>query len=296
MDLQDTIIQEIKGLSNLIGVSIKNLNTGEATSINGDEIFPLADLFIIPIAIELYSQVENQILNINEKIILKEEDKVPGQGILKDLAEGTELSLKDLAKLMLIQVDNTATDLLISKIGIDNINDLIKKLGLKKTAISSTSRGILFDLIGLNKIPDSEKTLNLFQEKLKTNLNKSAFDQNIAFKNTTTPNDMNKLMVSLVENRLLRKENSDTILSLLDRCQANEHQVHKYLPTSKIKYIQKTGNLFSTKNSSSIITILASNTRYVITCLSKNQKDNSNIDEIFARVSLATYNFFTSQG
>lgn len=295
MALQKAITEEIKGLSNSIGVSIKNLNTGEATSINGDEIFPLADLFIIPIAIEFYSQVENHIQNINEKIILKEEDKAPGQGILKDLAEGTELSLKDLTKLMLIQGDNTATDILLSKIGISNINNSIKKLGLKKTSLSTTSRGILFDLIGLNQISDSEKTISLFQEKLKTNLNKSVFSQNTEFKNITTPNEMNKLMESLAENKILSKEYSDTILSLLDRCQANEYQVHKYLPASKVKYIQKTGNLFSIKNTTSIVTILASNTRYVITCLSKNQKDYSYIDELFARVSLNTYNFFTSQ-
>ncbi|MBN1683354.1 serine hydrolase [Candidatus Bathyarchaeota archaeon] len=295
MSLSEELIKDIKDFTDHIGLAVKNFNTGESFSIEGDELFPLAGLFQIPIAVEFYRQIEAGEQNLNSKIFLKDIDKVPGQGILKELIEGLELSLHDLVKLMLIQGDNTATDILLSKLEIDKINLTLNKLGLKKTIIRNNMRNILFDSVGLNDLSDEEKTLNLFQERIKNGLTKGIWSQEIEGNNVTTANELNQLMNLIADGKAVSKKNCEEILSLIDRCQVKEYQINKYLPNSKIKLIQKSGNLFGIKNISSIVTILNSNQSYVITCLSKNINDSSRIEEALAKIFFNAYNYFTNK-
>lgn len=65
---------------------MKHLGTGEAASLNGDDLYPTASVFKIPVIVELYRQVDSGIISLDEDVVLKEEDKVPGSGILKHLS------------------------------------------------------------------------------------------------------------------------------------------------------------------------------------------------------------------
>ena len=66
-----------------------------------------------------------------EKIAITKYMKVPSCGALTYMHDGIEVTIRDLCNLMIILSDNTATNVLIDRLGIDEINKTIKNLGLK---------------------------------------------------------------------------------------------------------------------------------------------------------------------
>ena len=158
-------IEEIAGeFDGELGVSIKHLNMRESTSHDGDMLFPTASVFKIPVIVEFYRQVDAGKISLEQHVVLRERDKVPGSGILKELSEGMSVSYKDLLSLMMIVSDNTATDLIAEIVGFENINATMEELGLQKTRVTKYCRQILFDLVGINNLRFEEMTLEVFKE------------------------------------------------------------------------------------------------------------------------------------
>ena len=93
MTLYDEIVKETKGFEKILGVAVKHLGTGEEASFNGDELFPTASVFKVPVIVELYRQVEAGRLSLDDRLVLKDSLKVPGSGILKELSEGLEVTV-----------------------------------------------------------------------------------------------------------------------------------------------------------------------------------------------------------
>jgi len=168
MSLSDKIKGAAEGFDGRLGVAVKHLGTGEAASLNGDELFPTASVFKVPVIVELYRQVEAGAASLDEKVILREEDKVPGSGVLKELTPGLAVTLRDLVELMMIVSDNTATDLIVERVGMEKVNATLRRLGLERTRVVADCRDILFDLIGLDDLPDEEKTVGLFNERARS--------------------------------------------------------------------------------------------------------------------------------
>jgi beta-lactamase class A len=133
---QRKIIKISENLDGVVGVAIKNLGTGETFFHNENIVFPQASSIKIAILYELYKQSEENKINLEETVRLKRKDKVGGSGILQFLGNSTvSLSLKDLAVLMIVLSDNSATNILIDYIGMDKINHRLNTLGLKKTML-----------------------------------------------------------------------------------------------------------------------------------------------------------------
>lgn len=109
----------------------------ELVSIRGDEPVTSASIIKVPLLVELYHQVENGRLRLEDPIMLLEADKVGGSGILRHLAAPHQLTVADAALLMIILSDNTATNLLIDRVGIRNSWERMEALGLPRTKLHS---------------------------------------------------------------------------------------------------------------------------------------------------------------
>lgn len=113
---------------------IKNLLTGEFLSYGENEVISSASLIKVPIMGEVLRQVSEGSLSLEQRINVNERDKVPFS-ILSELSTGNSYTLKDVITLMIIQSDNTATNILIDLVGMDNINGFIKHNGLNSTLL-----------------------------------------------------------------------------------------------------------------------------------------------------------------
>ena len=81
-------------------------------------------VFILAAAME---KVQNGEIFLDETIILKSSDKVGGAGILAGYSSGSEFSLREILRLMITESDNTATNIVIDRIGMSAINNYISK-------------------------------------------------------------------------------------------------------------------------------------------------------------------------
>ncbi|MBD3205025.1 serine hydrolase [Candidatus Bathyarchaeota archaeon] len=292
MSLKEAIISPAESLKGKMGVSVKDLKTGEAANLNGDDLFPTASTFKVPVLVEFYRQVENGIISLDEKVILRQEDLVPGSGVLKELTPGMIISFRDLLKLMMVISDNTATDLVIREVGMENINNTLRELGLKKTKVKKYCREILFDLVGVNR-PLKEMTLDLWDEvEAGTDYN-GTWSLDVDDNDVTTPNEMTELLEMIATGRAASKESCDEILQIMEKCQTGQYRIPKYLPTKELVLQRKTGSLPGIRNDVGVIKAKEKDMSYVLSCYTMNAEDVFQAEESIARTSENIYQYFT---
>lgn len=141
---QDILLSLLPRLASLPGEVClfgKDLETGESWSYQPDVPVIAASVIKIPILVEAFRQARDGLLRMDEEFSIQPGQKMPSCGALTYLHDGLFVTLRDLCVLMIILSDNTATNLLIDRLGIERINRTVRNLGLEKT----TLRRKLFD-------------------------------------------------------------------------------------------------------------------------------------------------------
>jgi len=121
-----------------VAVAVKNLATGEGFAIDGDEVMQTASLIKLAIMVEAYRQSDAKKADIAKTLTLTKDDKVQGAGILTaHFSDGATFPLKDAIRLMIVFSDNTATNMVLDQLGIENVNSTMKDLGMPETRINA---------------------------------------------------------------------------------------------------------------------------------------------------------------
>lgn len=144
MNIQNTgawLEEQLSALGGDTGVYIKNLVTGETWQRGEDVPVVAASVIKIPVMIEAFRAQEDGELSLDEMHALRDEERMPSCGTLKAMHTGIEMTLLDLVKLMIIVSDNTATNVMINRLGIENVNKTLCSLGCEKTRLNR----LLFD-------------------------------------------------------------------------------------------------------------------------------------------------------
>lgn len=119
-----------------VAVAIKNLKTGENYAHRADEPMPTASLIKLAVMVEAYRQADAKKLDLAAMTTLTDADKVPGSGILtKHFSAGTQISIRDAIRLMIAYSDNTATNLVLDRIGLPATAETMESLGFPNTKI-----------------------------------------------------------------------------------------------------------------------------------------------------------------
>ena len=128
--LDGRIQDAIAGFQGKVYIYAKNLDTGKEYSLRGDEQTRTASTIKLAIMAETFHQVAQSKFHWDDPIELTKEKKQGGSGILFEFSDGTKIDLKTAVNLMIVVSDNTATNLVIDKVGTDNVNDFMDSLGL----------------------------------------------------------------------------------------------------------------------------------------------------------------------
>jgi len=135
----ETELANVAGhLNGVMGYAIKDLSDGETLLRLPDTVFPQASSIKLTVLLELMRQAQEGKLSLEEKHTLRHSEMTVGdtEPILTMLGDGTvTLSLRDIAIFMVVLSDNTATNILIDRLGMDNINEGVIRLGLKETRL-----------------------------------------------------------------------------------------------------------------------------------------------------------------
>ncbi len=134
--LADRLDRLIESHDGRTAIAVVNLETGESLYRNADEPMPTASLIKLAVLIEAYRQDAAGTISLDETISLRDEDKVPGSGILTThFTPGMTLTVRDAVRLMIAFSDNTATNLVLDKTSLKAVNETMARLGCPETSI-----------------------------------------------------------------------------------------------------------------------------------------------------------------
>jgi beta-lactamase class A len=128
-------------LDGVLGVYVRDLETGATIELRPDEVFPTASSIKLAVLYELYRQAEEGRIDLAE-VTRPPVPRVGGGGILQELGDRVSLTWRDLAVLMIGWSDNEATNVLVRRVGLDAVNRRLDGLGLSGTRL----RRLMMDL------------------------------------------------------------------------------------------------------------------------------------------------------
>ena len=166
--------------------------------------------------VEAWQQAADGRLSMDTAVTLKAADKVGGAGVLRGLHDGLALSVADLIHLMIVLSDNTATNLLIERLGTAQVNQRLESYGLRETKLfRPTFRDGRPDVLA-----ELEREFGL---------------------GMTTPREMARLMALIAEGKAVNRVASEAMLATLRR-QQDRAMIPRLIPTGdRIQIGNKTG-------------------------------------------------------
>jgi len=254
--LEATITGVDRNLDGVLGVAILDLTTGQKYLLHADEVLPTASSIKIAILAELYRQAQQGKLKLGDLYTLQSSDLVSGSGIAGAFTPGvTRLTLRDVAALMMSVSDNSATNVIIDRIGMENVNVLLDSLGLTHTRL----RRKMMDV-------------------------KAAAEGR---ENIATPREMVMLLEALYRGKVLNKQMTDDFFALLS--------VHKesYIPRElpeDLRIANKPGELEGVRNDSGII--FTGNRPFAISVMTAYLRREKDGGDAIVRIATAAHQMF----
>ena len=135
------ITPQLEKLGGDTGVYVKNLITGESWARGEDVPVCAASVIKIPVMITVFRLAQEGRLDLGEMHALRDEERLPSCGTLKAMHTGIEMTLLDLVKLMIIVSDNAATNIMIRRVGMNEVNETLRQMGCTRSVL----RRLLFD-------------------------------------------------------------------------------------------------------------------------------------------------------
>ena len=269
--LDDALKPKIESHHGDVGIAVKHLKTGESYEYKADRPMPTASLIKLPVMIATYEAVDTGKLSLADIIELKKADQVPGSGILTShFSPGAKISLRDAIRLMIVYSDNTATNLVLDKLGLPTTNECMERLGCPDTKINS-------------KVFRADTTI--------------AKDRSKQFGlGSTSARDMLKLCEMLHEKKLVSEKASKQMLDNLYACD-DKLKVPRLLPRGT-KVAHKTGSVNSSRTDAGIIDTPSGPIAYcILTNKNKDQRwtDDNEGDRFCAEIGATIYKYFNAK-
>jgi len=182
-----------------------------------DARFPAASVIKIPILMTVYADAADGRLSLDERVAVGEH--LPGTGVLGRVTGVTDATVRDHATLMTIVSDNTSTNRLMERLGVERIAERMREWGCVRTEL----RRKMFDFEAANR----------------------------GFDNVATPRELAALLLRLVRGELIDRATSDAVLAVLEGTQ-DDALIRRYLP-ARTRVAHKTGSLEKVRNDAAVI-------------------------------------------
>ena len=246
-------------LDGVMGVAIEDLTTGHTFFLSPDEVLPQASSIKIAVLAELYRQHQAGKLQLEDPYTVNAADLVADSNIMGGLTPGvTRVTNRDLATMVAAVSDNSAANVLIDRLGMENVNAFLKSMGLHQTHL----RRKMMDL-------------------------KAAAEGR---ENFATPREMMTLLDSLFRGKVVNKPLTDDFFRIL--ATPKDSWIPRYLPED-LKIANKPGSLEGVRNDSGVIFASRPYIICVMTTYLHNERDG---EEAIAQVSRAAYRMFDRLG
>lgn len=180
-----------------VGIYLKDMKTGRVWTYHADDLFPSASLVKVPVMASVFNKIREGDLSLGSQLVLRRRERCGGSGSLKWCRDGTSFSVRELLEKMITESDNTATKMLVDRIGMYSLQQEFSRLGLVYTQI--------------------------YPEGL------SLSSGRVAYENYTTAREMAALMDRIYTGQLVDRFSSELMLDILKRNKSTS-RLSKWLP------------------------------------------------------------------
>jgi beta-lactamase class A len=260
--LESTIDHLDQDLDGVMGVAIEDLTSGQKAVRREDEVFPQASTIKIAVLAELYHQNQQSLQGASGKAKLSDtytvqtSDLVADSDIMGGLTPGvSKITNRDLATMVVAVSDNSATNVLIDRVGMNNVNALLDTLGLPHTRL----RRKMMDI-------------------------KAASEGR---ENVSTPREMLSLLEQIYSGKVVNQELTDDLIKVLST--HKNSWIARELPEG-LSVADKTGELEGVRNDCGII--LVPNRPYILCVMTTYLSREREGEETISRISVAAYSVF----
>jgi beta-lactamase class A len=257
-DLEGEVTAIIDGLKGKIGVAVAELPDGPEIMIDAEEPYRAASVIKVPILYELYRKHENGNLNLAATHDVSESNLCLGSGVIRSLHRSLNLTLKDLATLMIIVSDNSATNELIDLVSMKDVNSTMQSIGLRHTTLKRKMLG----LAG-GDVP---------------------YDQD----NLMSPSDSILLLKEIYSAKHLTKNSCDSMLDIMKEQQFTEN-IPRYLPEDVV-FAAKSGTVKGVSNDVAVIYLRKA---IGISVMCNDLKHYAYGSDAIAKIGRAVYRYYS---
>src|SRR5215472_14277577 len=251
----------------VIGIAILDLSDGRVLLQNADRVFPTASSIKLAILLELYRQDQEARAGAKGKAKLDDiytfdsRDLVEDSQIMAGLTPGvTRVTNRDLAQFIVAVSDNAAANILIDRVGLENVNATLHSLGLSKTML----RRKMMDIAAAQR-----------------------GDENVA-----TPQEMVRLLELIYKGKALNKEFTDELIKRLKTLKKDSYLSYE-LPAD-VELADKPGSLEGVRTDSGIV--FAKNRPFAISVMTAYDRDERAAERAISEVALEAYRYFEMRG
>lgn len=142
-DLQGNVSRELNGLQAKSSIFAKHLSSGRTVELRADVPMNTLSVIKLPVMILAFRDAEAGKLTLTDRHTIRAEELRRGSGLLQTFDVGLSPTYRDLIEQMIITSDNTATDIMIRKVGLERVNAMLAELGFHETRLNRTT-GDLF--------------------------------------------------------------------------------------------------------------------------------------------------------
>src|SRR5438067_10805312 len=264
--LQTRVAETADRMDGVMGVAILDLTDGRTLLHNADRVFPTASSIKIAILLELYRQDQEAQSGAKEKARLDDiytfdpKDLVEDSRIMAGLTPGvTRVTNRDLAQFVIAVSDNAAANILIDRVGRDNVNTMLRGLGLSKT---------------------------LLRRKMMDTAAARRGDENVA-----TPQEMARLLEAIYKEKVLNKQATAELIKQLST--KKESYIPRYL-SENIQVANKPGELEGVRNDCGIVFV--QNRPFIVSVMTAYDRDEKAAERAISDVALHAYYYFEMRG
>jgi beta-lactamase class A len=300
--LRAQIQEAITPAQGVVGVSLKHLESGTTLAVNGDEPFPMASTFKLPVLVELHAAAKDGRLGWEDTVDVTARDLHLGSGDLTPIFDppGVALSLRNIANLMMMISDNSAADICLAKAGAARVTARMRSLGIEGIRVDRSCQELILDYQGRDTAALKDLARDDLREALRRDRRaegleaRFAADDRVAAdpRDTATPNAMVALLETIWRGEAVDRTASDAMLELLKRCRTGENRLRGLLPAST-PVAHKTGTLGGVVNDVGIVYLPEGAGHVAIAVMSKRTRAaTESVERSLAHIARSAYDYF----
>lgn len=242
-----------------VAITLKDLRTGRRWDYHPDDLFPSASLIKVPVLVATFYKIREGKLSLDERMTVSRRNRVGGSGTLKWRNDGSKLTVRELLIHMIAESDNTATKMILDRLGMGYVQQQFPRMGLLYTGI--------------------------YEEGM------SIKGGRVMHENYTTAREMTMLLEKIYKGEMVDRESSALMMEILKHPKPKASRLAKGLPRGW-EIAHKTGLLRQACHDAAVF--ITPDGAYAMTVLTGQNRSYSTAKDFITKLGKVTFKAYNA--